>query len=760
MGKNTMSQNTLWYTSEATRFEEALPTGNGRLGIMDYGNGSFLINEESLWSGTSKLTTPLVQDKRNTLETVRELIFKDQIEEAEGLLTEQLLGSWKETYLPCAKIHLKVNAITSVCTKRSLDLMSGISSYETDKYKVNTFVSKHSQCAVIRIDAASDVTKEATKEVKTRVTFEIEPLLEQTCTYRLGDVILLDGYCPSKVPSYDESDQSVVYDPSSPCIRYALAAKQVVMNESTTLIYLTVKTNYMHYGKINSLTSMELGNLAAQCVHDASQIAYESVYEQHVTAMKELFEMTTLDLPENASSSLTTDQRRLAFRQDATDYALISLYFNYGRYLLHQSSSSDSLPANLQGIWNEQLRAPWCSNFTTNINLQMNYWHSQVAQLDEPFQAFSNLLKGLSTTDDDYVSKAFDSEGLMINHNLDGWFTRGPVKGSPSWAYWPMASIWLGVQLFEQLRFVNTYREKKDLLPVFVSIAKFANRWLIKDSNGVYNTCPSTSPENLYLLENDYNASISYSSTMDIMMLHEFSHAFSKLTVELNEEVELGKTLAFKVDHMPDIQIHQDGYLKEWQHSYREKDIGHRHLSHLFGFFPGSYCFEQEPHFIEAGRQALFRRILDGGDFTSWHCTWVICLLARFEEVEYAKQYLNIMIGELTCPNLFSSHRRKMDGEELFQIDGNFGGARAISELIVQDFNETIKLIPVMGEIAPNGQAIGFRIRNGHTMDLVWEKHQLIKATIHGACSEIIDFSINGENRSIQVLENTDVELI
>lgn len=756
MHNTDMSQSTLWFTTEATRFEEALPTGNGHLGVMDYGNGSFLINDETLWSGTTKLTTPVVKDKRQTLQEVRSLIFEDKIEEAESLLTSHLLGSWKETYLPCAKIHIKVNGEKPVCISRNLDLTTGISSFNTERCKVSTFVSEEHQCAVIQIESDEKTVNSG----YTDVSFEIEPLLEQVCSYQLGDVTLLDGYCPSKVPSYDESDQSILYDSSAPCVRYSLAVKQVVINEFTTQIYLTVKTNYIQYGKISTLTSMELGNLSAQCINNAAKNTYEVLSEQHVTRMKAIFEASYLNLPTNPSSSLPTDQRRMAFREDSTDYSLISLYFNYGRYLLHQSSSSDSLPANLQGIWNEQVRAPWCSNYTTNINLQMNYWHSQVTCLDEPSKAFSNLLMGLVSINDEYVSKEFDSEGLMINHNLDGWFTRGPVKGSPSWAYWPMASIWLGIQLFEQLHFTNALRDKKKFLPVFVSIAQFANRWLVKDSTGIYHTCPSTSPENIYLLDNDFNASISYSSTMDIMMLHEFSNAFTKLTKELNEETELSKSLALKVDSMPELQIHQAGYLKEWQHDYREKDVGHRHLSHLFGFFPGSYFFEKEPKYSEAGRQALFRRILDGGDFTSWHCTWVICLLARFEEIDYSKHYLNIMIGELTCPNLFSSHRRKMDGEELFQIDGNFGGVRAICELIIQDFNDTIKLLPVFGEIVPNGQAFGLRIRNGHTVDLVWKNHQLTSALIHCSCSESVNIKFNGQIQRVQLQENMDIELL
>jgi len=737
------NQKVLWYTESAKRFEEALPMGNGRLGVMDYGNGSFLINEETLWSGTSKGSSHKVDHKVAILGHVRQLLFLNKIEEAEHMLRKELLGSWKETYLPCAKVHLTLDEKPLQADYRSLNLETAISEFTSGDVTLRTFVSKKSQCVIISI--------ESTVQSLHTLAANIEPLLEQVCTYTLDDVCLVDGYCPSKVPSYDEYQQNIVYNAAVNSIKYSLALKHEKVDQHTHRIYLSVVTNYINYGNLSHESETQLSNRGVEVVLNASSVSYEELLQENVDEMKSLFNANYLDLPSNQHSHKATDLRRLLYREDPTDYALIGLYFHYGRFLLHQSSGDKTLPANLQGIWNEKVRAPWCSNFTTNINLQMNYWHADVCQLEDAFKALSQLLVGLASKPDSYAEKKYDAQGLLINHNLDGWFTRGPVKGSPSWAYWPMASVWLGIQLMEHLRYTTDIEEYHNSYPALKAIAQFANSWLIEDGAGNYQTCPSTSPENEYILEDGFIASISYSSTMDIMMMREFAKNYKTIVDKLDESNLLALELIKKAEQLPKIQIHPEGYLKEWQHNYKEKDIGHRHLSHLFGFFPGSAMFEEGEEYIEAGKKALFRRILDGGDFTSWHCTWVINLLARFEEKEYAKHYLDIMIGELTCPNLFSSHRRKMDGEELFQIDGNFGGTRAIAELIVQDYGDTIKLLPAIDVAIPSGCAYGLKLRHGHYIDLSWEEGKLVKATLTSSANETLQFVYQGRNKALDV---------
>lgn len=752
MHKYINSQSSLWYKTQAQRFEEALPIGNGRIGVMDYGNGSFLINEETLWSGTSKLTTSHINNQVEKLAQVRELLFSGYIEEGENLLKKELLGTWKETYLPCAKLHLKINNEVPTCNHRQLDLTTAITEFSDENHQVNTFVSKKSKCIVIHVESSGHTID--------TLSVDIEPLLDQTCIYTLSDISILDGYCPSKVPSYDEHMQEIIYDAGASSIKYSLGIKQEKISEKLHVIYVTVVTNYVKYGTVSSESELHLSNRVVEILQNASLIGYDEIVAEHKKDMEVTFSHTYMDFPENINSQKATHERRLLYRNNSTDYALVSLYFHYGRYLLHQSSNRDSLPANLQGIWNERLRAPWCSNFTTNINLEMNYWHADICRLEDAFESLSNLMLGLAYSNENLVKNMYDAKGLVINHNLDIWFTKGPVKGSPSWAYWPMASIWLAIQLLEHLRYQVHLQKKKMIYPALKAVARFANSWLILDKKGMYQTCPSTSPENEYILENGSVASVSYSSTMDIMMMKEFSKNFLTVSKDLGEELTLALELEEKVSKMPKIQIHEDGYLKEWQHGFKEKDIGHRHLSHLFGFFPGSYMFKESATCIEAGKKALMRRILDGGDFTSWHCTWVINLLARFEEEVLAKEYLEIMIGDLTCPNLLSSHRRRMDGDELFQIDGNFGGSRAITELIIQDYGDCIKLLPAINLAIPTGKAFGLQIRHGHIVDLVWKDGVLENATIHCQQTEALCVSYIETKKIVELQKGTRVELV
>ncbi len=729
------SDHILWFNKAAESFEEALCTGNGRLGLTDYGNGQFLINEETLWSG--KLgKAPYVADSK-VLSTVREAIFDGRISEAESLVQESLLGPWKETYLPFGFLKLRFRGQTQLCHKRALDIRSGICTSSYDVYISKSYVPKKNNIMVIELEPiTSDLT---TEDLYQNISLTIEPALGYTESLREGNVYSVTGRCPSKVPSYDESSQEIEYDPLAKTIEYAFVCK-VCMEDQKVILYMTISSNYEPYGQLKALDQDDLRTLALGRLEASMQKTSDDILRGHIEAMEAQFDMNTLWLASNDYSQLPTDERRLKYREDPTDYSLIGLYYHYGRYLLNQSSSQASLPANLQGIWNEHLRAPWCSNYTTNINLQMNYWHSQVCQIDEANDALINLLVDLAQSNDT----------LAVHHNLDVWFDIGPVNGSPSWAYWPMAGVWLAFHVAEHICKNPKPAYNQSLYNYLLKTAHFIKEQLTLDPEGHLSTCPSTSPENQYYTKDGYLASMSYSSVMDISLIEGFVGELSKVHQLWGLDRGLIDELELLLEQMPPIPIHEDGYLKEWQTEYLEKDIGHRHLSHLFGFFPGESMFGKGDQVIEAGRKALLRRIEDGGDFTSWHCAWGLCLLARFKEIGLAKNYLEIMIGELTCPNLLSSHRRKMDGEELFQIDGNFGGTRGIAEFMVQDYGERIRILTVMRQIVDEGQVKGLKIRKGHLIDLQWTK-DYVAVAIRGSVDDLLMLEIEGRTYVLPV---------
>ena len=713
----------LWYEQAAKTFEEALPLGNGKLGLMDYGNGEYLINEETLWSG--QLGKKVYHQDEEVLSKVRSSITKGDIQQGEALIEQELLGPWKESYLPFGKVKITLDGDPIRCNQRSLNLKQGLCTTLYPELISESFVSKEENLIILALNFQEEVDT-------TRLGIHVEPSLDYSKESKEKDGTFIMGTCPSSVPSYERYKEPLVYDLEAKTIQYVFGYKAVYL-KNKVIVYMTVITNYKAYGKLSEATVDDLKDEARISLNHSSYKTYQDIYKAHVQGVEALYHKNTLTVLSNKNSGLATDIRRLRFREDPTDHSLMALYYHYGRYLLHQCSSGTSLPANLQGLWNEHVRAPWCSNYTTNINLEMNYWHSEVCQLEDANEALMKLLTHLSVANDQ----------LAIHHNLDAWFDIGPVSGSPSWAYWPMAGVWLAHHVIDHIDQNSNKDFNEDLYTVLLKTAEFINQWLYKDESGHYITCPSTSPETEYVTKAGDMSCVSYASVMDMTLIEGFVKGFDRVSSLWHRDSPLIRLLQDKVANMPELPIHEEGYLKEWQVDYKEKDLGHRHLSHLFGFFPGELLLSKGEGVLEAGRLALMRRIEDGGDFTSWHCTWVICLLARFREDVLVKKYLNIMLGELTCPNMLSSHRRKMDGEELFQIDGNFGGTRAITELMVQDYGETIKVLPVIRSIVSEGQVSGLKVRNGHVLDISWSPDK-VKIVLTGGMKDQVILEIDG----------------
>jgi alpha-L-fucosidase 2 len=377
----------------------------------------------------------------------------------------------------------------------------------------------------------------------------------------------------------------------------------------------------------------------------------------------------------------------------------------------------------------------------------MNYWPAKTCRIQESYKSLEHFLGNLS-------AKASE-HGLVFHHNLDAWFTCSPANGSPSWAFWPMAPVWLSFHLFDHLEeSMSQSQTSPSTLFYLDQVALFLDEWLFLGDDGYYHTCPSTSPENQYVLENGYIASVSETTTMDQMLIRSFAKKYQ----HFGTNSTLANKLIHKISQLPPIPIHPEGYLQEWQKAVHENDVGHRHVSHLVGFFPDDFAFSLGQDYIKSGKQSLHRRVNDGGDFTSWHCAWIINLFARFQESTYVRKYLDIMIGELTCPNLFSSHLRKMDGDELFQIDGNFGGTRAIAEIFVHEINNHLHILPVGDLGFSKGKLESIALKKGHLISLVWGKR--IMVTIHPSRNQQLTITYQHQTKKIDLTAGKKTKII
>lgn len=704
----------LYYEKPAKAWEETLPVGNGSLGGMIFGGireEVIGLNEESLWSGY-----PRKKDNPGAylhLEEVRRLIFEEHCKEAEKLIQETMLGEYNESYMPLGNLHMIYENLKECETvshySRILNLEDALAkvTFVDEKqvtYTREIFCSYPLSAMVIRLTADRPVMD---------VSIYLESLLRLESREEESG-LTFTGRCPEHMdPSYIRNgEEAVIWGYRG--MRFTGEIRVLSCNGA-------VQTKG---GRICVKHASEVVLLAAAVkpYNRNVSLEFEEMKKAHEQDYHALFQKVELYLGEQ--KEIPTDQRLEELREGKEDPALYALYFQYGRYLMIASSRKGGLPANLQGIWSWQMQAPWSSNWTTNINTEMNYWPALSCGLEECMEPYFSLVERLAEHGKETARVHYGCRGFTHHHNADVWACTNPVgigygeeggrDGSVTWSMWPMGGAWLVQEFYRYYEYTKDEEFLRSrAYPVTREAALFLLDWLV-ERDGYYVTCPSTSPENKYITKEGEPCSVTQASSMDLELIREVFGHFKEICRILSIEDAILPEIDEKLERLLPFRTGSYGQLLEWYREYPEAEPGHRHISHLYGLFP-SELFEGDEAMTEACRISLMHRLEHGGGYTGWSCAWIINMFAILKDGEEAYRYLNTLLTRSTYPNLWDAH-------EPFQIDGNFGGIAGIANMLVQDRRGNLSVLPAIPKAWKKGYVRGLRIKDGKCIDIQWDE--------------------------------------
>lgn len=723
--------NKLFYLKSAEDFLEALLLGNGRIGVTAYGGVNkdvYALNDDTLWSGYPRPETRVLTDDFKKLQS---LVLEGDFESAQNLWTKKISGRWSQCYLPAGNLVIRGEYPKTDDYKRELTLNNALHTVRFGEYKREAFVSAPDDLFCISYSGGRLPDLEIT----------LDGILKPH-VYCENSTLFMEGEAPGDgIPAYikDRGEHHIYSDdPAKKGMRYAVGVRVktdgdvmylkdciTVKNAHELFVCTTIKTSFAGIDRHPYLDGIDYKSETVRILDRALDFTYSELKNRHIDDFSALFNRVIFEI-DGGREDLPTD-KRLMLHQNTPDQSLYALIYQFGRYLAISSSRAGTQATNLQGIWNILPTPPWSCNYTVNINTQMNYWGMLGANLAECCEPLNSLIIRLSESGKAVAKNIFGADGFCVNHNVDIWGHASPVgewnPKSTRWSYFPLAGAWLARHLYEY------YIDTKDVefingkaFDAIMGSARFCDS-MLKDVDGKLIFTPANSPENVYI-KDGVHIDFSKYSAMYQSVVRDIFEICIEICNETDREKEYARYLEKRLQIIPWLEMTYDGRIAEWDGDKEESDIHHRHISHLYSFYPAKKV--TDPTLIKAAKNSLDKR---GDRSTGWSCAWKLCLWASFGDNERALKLCDELMNFVTdrgmnmhdggglYPNLLCAHPP-------FQIDGNFGYVAGVTEML-KGFYEQKASVPKLWK---DGRVKGIRI-NGKTVDFEWKDGKIIQFT-------------------------------